>query len=132
MDALKTAGKIRFTGLAGTTVTEITSLIRSDRFDVVLTAFNYNVLLRDAKQELIPSAIERDMGVVLGSAMGQGFLTRRADEKIRLKPVWLATARQQQLLAYYKLLDDSGISTVEMCMRFPSRHRPASLWQSLR
>ncbi|NOZ41008.1 MAG: aldo/keto reductase [Planctomycetes bacterium] len=118
MDELKTAGKIRFTGLAGTTVTEMTSLVQSNRFDVVLTAFNYNVLFREARQTLIPSAIQQDMGVVLGSALGQGFLSRRADAEVSEQPIWLATTRQQQLLAYYDLLDESGITAVEMCLRF--------------
>jgi aryl-alcohol dehydrogenase-like predicted oxidoreductase len=96
----------------------MTSLVRSNLFDVVLTAFNYNTLFREASSELIPSAIERDMGVVLGSVMGQGFLARRADAEVRRKPVWLATERQQQLLAYYELLDQSGLTPVEMSLRF--------------
>lgn len=118
IEELKNAGKIRFAGLAGTTVTEMNALVASDRFEVLLTAFNYNALFREAKQELIPSAAERDMGIVLGSTMGQGFLTRRADEQVRSKPVWLSTARQQQLLAYYELLDESALSPVELCLRF--------------
>jgi aryl-alcohol dehydrogenase-like predicted oxidoreductase len=118
MDELKTAGKIRFTGLAGTTVTEMTSLVRSNRFDVVLTAFNYNVLFREARQTVIPAAVANKMGVVLGSTMGQGFLTARADAEVRSQPVWLAAARQQQFLAYYRLLDESGLSPAEMCLRF--------------
>ncbi len=48
IEQLKREGKIRFCGLAGTTVTEMTSLVESDRFDVVLTAFNYNALYREA------------------------------------------------------------------------------------
>jgi aryl-alcohol dehydrogenase-like predicted oxidoreductase len=118
LDELKVEGKIRFRGLAGTTVTELTALIRKGHFDVVLTAFNYNVLFREARDTVIPAAIERGMGIVLGSVMGQGFLTRRADGEVRDKPIWLATARQQQLLAYYKLLDEAGISAVELCLRF--------------
>ena len=118
IEELKEAGKIRFSGLAGTTVTEMTWLVNSDRFDVVLTAFNYNVLFREARSTVIPAAIERDMGVVLGSALGQGFLTRRADDEVRAKPIWLSSARQQQLLSYYKFLDESGLSPVEMCLRF--------------
>ncbi len=118
MDELKTAGKIRYTGLAGTTVTEMTSLVRSDRFDVVLTAFNYNILFREAKQTVIAAAKALDMGIVLGSSLGQGFLTRRADDEVAAKPIWLAAARQQQLIAYYKLLDESGMSAVELCLRF--------------
>ncbi len=118
LDELKQEGKIRFTGLAGTTVTEMTALIHSNYFDVVLTAFNFNVLFREAARELIPSAKARQMGVVAGSTLGQGFLSRRFDEEVRRKPIWLATARQQQLLAYYDLLDQSGLTAVELCLRF--------------
>lgn len=118
MDELKAAGKIRYNGLAGTTITEMTSLVRSNRFDVVLAAFNYNVLFREARQTLIPAALEHDMGIVLGSTMGQGFLTKRAEEEVRAQPVWLATARQQQLLGYYNLLDEAGMTAAEMCLRF--------------
>lgn len=118
MDELKAAGKIRFTGLAGTTVTEMSSLVRSNRFDVVLTAFNYNVLFRESKQTVIAAAKDNDMGIVLGSSLGQGFLTRRADTEVAAKPIWLAAARQQQFIEYYKLLDESGLSAVELCLRF--------------
>ncbi|MEO9591743.1 aldo/keto reductase [Rhodopirellula bahusiensis] len=118
MDELKAAGKIRYTGLAGTTVTELTSLVKSNRFDVVLTAFNYNVLFREAADSVIPAAVENDMGIVLGSAYGQGFLTRRADTEVLAKPIWLAEARQQQLLAYYELLDQAAMPAFEMCLRF--------------
>lgn len=118
MEELKAAGKIRHTGLAGTTVTEMTSLVGSDRFDVVLTAFNYNVLFREARDTVIAAATKHDMGIVLGSALGQGFLTRRADTEVRAKPIWLAEVRQKQLLAYYELLNEAGMSAVELCLRF--------------
>ena len=118
MEELKAAGKIRFTGLAGTTVTEMTALIGSNRFDVVLTAFNFNVLFREAATTVIPAAVANDMGIVLGSAFGQGFLTRRADDEVRRKPIWLAEDRQRQLLAYYELLDEAGMPAYEMCLRF--------------
>ncbi len=118
IEELKSAGKIRFSGLAGTTVTEMSSLVASDCFDVLLTAFNYNALFREAKQELIPAAVERDLGIVLGSTLGQGFLARRADDEVRRKPMWLSSARQQQLLAYYQLLDEAGMKPVELCLRF--------------
>ena len=118
MDELKAAGKIRHTGLAGTTVTEMTSLVDSGRFDVVLTAFNYNALFREAKDTVIAAAKKNDMGIVLGSVMGQGFLTRRADEEAQAKPIWLAETRREQLLAYYRLLDEAGMTAAELCLRF--------------
>lgn len=118
IEELKEAGKIRYSGLAGTTITEMTSLVSSDRFDVVLTAFNYNILFREAAETVIPAAIENDMGIVLGSAFGQGFLTRRADQEVRDKPIWLSDMRQEQLLAYYDLLDQAGLPAFEVCVRF--------------
>ncbi len=118
MEELKTAGKIRYQGLAGTTVTEMTSLVESDCFDVVLTAFNYNALFREAKDTVIAAAKEKDLGIVLGSALGQGFLTRRADEEVKAKPVWLSEARREQFLAYYNLLDEAGMTAAELCLRF--------------
>ncbi|TWT58616.1 General stress protein 69 [Thalassoglobus neptunius] len=118
MDDLKAEGKIRFSGLAGTTVTEMTSLIQSDRFDVVLTAFNYNVLFREAAETVIPAAVDHNMGVALGSVFGQGFLTRRADEEVRGNPFWLAESRREQLLAYYELLDELKLPAYELCLRF--------------
>jgi aryl-alcohol dehydrogenase-like predicted oxidoreductase len=116
MDELKAAGKIRYTGLAGTTVTELSSLVGSGRFDVVLTAFNYNALFREAASTVLPAAKEQDMGIVVGSAFGQGFLTRRADVKKR--PIWLSEKRAEQLQAYYDLLDQSGMPAHELCLRF--------------
>ncbi|GAB5405558.1 MAG: aldo/keto reductase [Aureliella sp.] len=118
VDELKGAGKIRFCGLAGTTVTELSSLIESKRFDVVLTAFNYNALYREAAGAVIPAALRHDMGIVVGSTFGQGFLTRRADDEVKARPLWLAESRQRQLLAYYDLLDQAGMPAFEMCLRF--------------
>lgn len=116
MDELKAAGKIRYTGLAGTTVTEMSSLVGSGRFDVVLTAFNYNALFREAETTIFPAAKQHDMGIVAGSTFGQGFLTRRTD--VTQRPIWLAEKRAEQLQAYYDLLDELGMPAYELCLRF--------------
>ncbi|GIW78838.1 MAG: dTDP-4-keto-L-6-deoxy-hexose 2,3-reductase [Gemmatales bacterium] len=118
LDQLKKAGDIRFTGLGGTTVAELAHCIRSDRFDVVLTAFNYSALFREAEWEVLPAAKERNMGVVLGSVLQQGALGRRYDEVVRRKPPWLSEPRRQQLLAFYQLLDELAMPIVELCIRF--------------
>lgn len=118
LEMLKKDGVIRFTGLGGTTTTEMAHLIRSDRFDVVLTAFNYNALFREASHEVFPDANARSMGIVLGSALQQGGLGRRYDDIVRAKPAWLSKPRQQQFLAFYRFLDKIGMSIVELCLRF--------------
>lgn len=118
LDDLKKRGLIRFTGLGGTTTTEMTHLVNSNRFDVVLTAFNYSALFREAANDLLPAAREKTMGIVLGSVLQQGGLGRRYDEVVRAKPAWLSRARQEQFLALYRLLDESGLSIVELGLRF--------------
>jgi aryl-alcohol dehydrogenase-like predicted oxidoreductase len=115
---LKRRGLVRFTGLGGTTVTEMTHLVRSGRFDVLLTAFNYSALFREAANELLPAAHERGMGVVLGSVLQQGALGRRYDAVVRSKPTWLSKPRQEQFLALYQFLDELGMPLVELCLRF--------------
>ena len=118
LDELKRSGIIRFSGLGGTTSTEMAHFVRSGKFDVVLTAFNYSTLFREATQEIFPAARERNMGVVIGSVLQQGALAVRYDEVVNRKPVWLAKARQEQFRALYRLLDEVGISVAELSLRF--------------
>jgi aryl-alcohol dehydrogenase-like predicted oxidoreductase len=118
MDDLKRRGLVRFTGLGGTTATEMAHCIHSGRFDVVLTAFNYSALFREAEHAVLPAARERNMGVVLGSVLQQGALGRRYDEVVRRKPIWLSKPRQEQLLAFYGLLDELGMPIVDLSLRF--------------
>jgi aryl-alcohol dehydrogenase-like predicted oxidoreductase len=118
LDELKRRGLVRFTGLGGTTVTEMAHLVRSGRFDVLLTAFNYSALFREAAHELLPAAREQGMGVVLGSVLHQGALARRYDAVVRSKPAWLAKPRQEQFLALYQFLDELGMPLVELGLRF--------------
>ena len=118
LDELKEDGVIRFTGLGGTTCAELAHCIRCGRFDVVLTAFNYSVLFREAEHEVIPAAKEQGMGIIIASALQQGGLGRRYDDAVRQKPPWLSKPRQQQFLALYELLDDLGMPLPELCLRF--------------
>jgi aryl-alcohol dehydrogenase-like predicted oxidoreductase len=118
MDELKAAGKIRFIGLAGTTVTEMSALVTSGKFDVVLTAFNYNALFREAESTVIAAAKANDMGIVMASSLGQGFLTRRADAELVNRPIWLSEPRALQMRAFYDLLDQSAMPAYELCLRF--------------
>lgn len=118
MRDLKKEGKIRFTGLGGTTMSEMASLIRAGGFDVVLTAFNYNLLFREAESTVMTAAKEKGMGIVIGSVLGQGALARRFDDVMRNPPNWLSPIRAQQFLALYEFVDDIGLSLVELGLRF--------------
>jgi len=118
LERLRAQGIIRFTGLGGTTLAEMTHFVKSGKFDVLLAAFNYNALFREAVHELLPAAVALNMGIVVGSVYGQGGLGRRFDQEVAEKPAWLSKPRQEQLLALYGLLDDSGLSLPELSLRF--------------
>jgi aryl-alcohol dehydrogenase-like predicted oxidoreductase len=118
LERLKAEGTVRFTGLGGTTTAELAHFVGSGRFDVVLTAFNYNSLFREALHEVLPAASSRRMGIIIGSVYGQGGLGRRYDSTVRSKPIWLSKPRQEQLLAFYALLDELGMPITELGLRF--------------
>jgi aryl-alcohol dehydrogenase-like predicted oxidoreductase len=118
LDQLKEDGVIRYTGLGGTTAHTLPHIIRTGRFDVVLTAFNYSLLWREAEIDVLPAAKEQGMGIVIGSPLQQGALAGRYDEQVRHGAPWLSSPRRAQYLALYAFLDELGMSLAELGLRF--------------
>lgn len=117
LEALKEEGRIRYLGLGGTTAYEMARLLRTGKFDVVLTAFNYSLLWQEAAHEVLPAAREHGVGVVVGSPLQQGALARRWEE-IDSGARWLSKPRREQFRALYRLLDDIDMSLPELALRF--------------
>ncbi|MCL4507443.1 MAG: aldo/keto reductase [Chloroflexi bacterium] len=115
---LKRQGIVRYIGLGGTTAYELPHIINTGRFDVVLTAFNYSLLWREAEREVLPAAIRQGMGIVIGSPLQQGALARRYDEEVRHGARWLSSPRRAQYIALYDFLDEVGIPLAELGLRF--------------
>lgn len=126
MDTLKQQGKIQYTGLGGTTVNEMHHFVSSGKFDVLLCAFNYSLLYREAALEVLPEAQVQGMGVMLGSVLQQGGLAKRYDEELKTKPVWMSAKRHEQFLTLYQLLDETGLSLPELAIRFTAAHPAVS------
>lgn len=123
LDELKGEGLVKFIGLGGTTTSEMAHLCRSGKFDVVLTAFNYSLLWREAALEVIPAAREQGMGIIVGSALQQGALSRRFDEAVNNPDVyWLSKPRREQFRKLYAFLDECGIPLPELGLRFVISH----------
>lgn len=119
LEDLKQRGVIRYTGLGGTTVYQMAHIVEKGNYDVLLTAFNYSLLFREAGETLIPAAKAKGMGVVAGSPLQQGWFSTRYTEIIRGDPpAWLAPQRAGQLLQLYDLSDQTGISVPELALRF--------------
>jgi aryl-alcohol dehydrogenase-like predicted oxidoreductase len=115
---LKAEGLIRFTGLGGTTPYVLARLCATRQFDVVLTAFNYSLLWREAGVAVIPEALKQGMGIVVGSPLQQGWLSRRFDEQLANPPAWLSPPRREQFLALYALVDELGLPLTDLAIRW--------------
>lgn len=115
---LREAGVIRFTGLGGTTAYRLAELCATGLFDVVLTAFNYSILWREAELHLLPAAAEAGMGIIVGTPFQQGALARRWDAELAGGAPWLSPPRRAQLLDLYRCLDDARIPVHEAALRF--------------
>jgi aryl-alcohol dehydrogenase-like predicted oxidoreductase len=118
LDELKRAGTIRFTGIGGTTAYEIVPIMETGRFDVVLTAFNYSLLWREAEIAVLPAARKQGMGIIVGSPLQQGALARRYDDEVNGGARWLSPPRREQYRALYALAEEAGIPLAEMGVRF--------------
>lgn len=114
---LKRQGIIRYIGLGGTTAYEIVPLINTGWFDVILTAFNYSLLWREAEIAVLPAAKAQGMGIIIGSPLQQGALARRYAE-VYTGARWLSPPRQQQYQALYALLDELSLPLAELALRF--------------
>jgi len=118
LDELKKSGTIRFAGIAGTTAYKMAHLIRSGKFEVVLTAFNYALLWREAAHEILPAAIEHNVGIVIGSPLQQGSLSQCWSEEIMDRAPWLCKPRREQLRALYRFVAETGLSLPEIALRW--------------
>ena len=114
---LKQEGLVRFIGLGGTTAYELARIAATGVFDVVLTAFNYSLLWREARIAVIPEAKRQNMGIVVGSPLQQGALSRRYDDEIDRGAPWLSSPRRAQYRALYAYLDEIGIPLPELGLR---------------
>lgn len=113
---LKDEKIIRFTGLGGTTPYQLPHIMATGFYDVVLTAFNYSLLWREAEIAVLPEAKRQNMGVVIGSPLQQGALARRYPE-VETGAQWLSPPRQEQYKRLYAFLDHVEMSLPEASLR---------------
>ena len=116
LEELKSEKIIRFTGLGGTTPYLLPYIMATGNYDVVLTAFNYSLLWREATIAVLPEAKRQNMGVIIGSPLQQGALARRYPE-VETGARWLSPPRQEQFKRLYAFLDDIELPLPEVCLR---------------
>ncbi|HEY3398663.1 MAG TPA: aldo/keto reductase [Armatimonadota bacterium] len=113
----KAQGLTRFIGAAGTTPYPMARVLATGNFDVVLTAFQYSLLWREAEWEVLPTAAGLGMGIVCGSPLQQGWLSARFDDEVNNAP-WLNLPRRRQFQALYSYLDEINLPITEVALRW--------------
>lgn len=109
----------KFSGLGGTTSDEMPLIMDTGNFDVVLSAFNYDLLWRDAEKGIFRNAQKHNMGIVCGSPLHQGLLAKIYQKDVIDNPIpQLNPIRRMQFIELYDLVNDIKISLPELSIRF--------------
>ena len=96
----KAEGLCRYTGVTGNTVDGVGTAFSNVNVDVCLIAFNYDILRRRTRRELIPLAQAKKANVVLGAVI------RLPDDM------------PDQLESLQAVARESGISVLELTLRY--------------
>ena len=103
MDVLrdvKEEGLCRYIGITGNNAERVSAVLQNVDVDVCLPAFDYNILRRGTRREVIPLAKSRGVTVLLGAV-------------IRIEP-----EMEAQMDGLYSVQRESGLSHVELTVRF--------------
>ncbi len=118
LEEARETGKADYIGLGGTTAYEMAHVIKTGSFQVLLTAFQYSLLWREAEHAVLPAAIDHGMGIICGSPLQQGALAKLYRDEIKNGAGWLSPPRQKQFGCLYQLVQDTGIELPELALRF--------------
>jgi aryl-alcohol dehydrogenase-like predicted oxidoreductase len=122
---VKDQRRARFLGISGNNAHLLAKVLREMEtpIDVVLTAFQYSLLWRNAPHELFPLAAELDVGVVLGAPLQQGRLGQAYPEWVRNPPDWMDEDLRARYERLYAIHAETGLSLAELAIRFLLRDR---------
>jgi L-galactose dehydrogenase len=115
LEKLRRDGKIRYLGVTTRNLPLLMSYMITDRFDSIQFYARYMLIDHTAKDEVIPLAKGKQMGVINGSVLGLGMLADAPahflEEDVRLKSL-----SRIEKLAFLRKTEPRGL--IEPAMRF--------------
>jgi len=113
-------GMARHLGISGNNAHLLAKVLKESRWpiDVVLVAFQYSLVWRNAREHLLPLAREKGVGVVLGAPLQQGRLAVPYTEWLEKPPDWMDKDLGERFRSLYAIQRESGLSLAELGMRF--------------
>ena len=116
----KAQGLTRYLGMSGNNAHLVAKVLREIglEIDVVVMAFQYNLIWRNAVENFLPAAKEKDVGVVLGTPFQQGRLAVPKQEWLNDPPAWMDDDTRERFRALYEIQRECGLTLAELGMRF--------------
>jgi L-galactose dehydrogenase len=112
LEKLKQEGQVRFIGVTGYSLNQLTELIQSQSLDLVLSYCHYNLLDQRLNEKLLPTVKTKGLGLINASVTHMGVLTEQGP------PDWHPATQEvreaSQKAAAYCRQQGSSLSTVAL------------------
>jgi aryl-alcohol dehydrogenase-like predicted oxidoreductase len=125
LEAFKRDGLVRAIGLAGYLDRDrLADYLSTGRFDVLMTLMHYDLAVQAARQRLLPTARQHDVGVIIAAPFRQGVLAVRQPEAVAQMKRTGHYAHGfdadvvRRMDALYALSDVTGICLPELSLRY--------------
>jgi aryl-alcohol dehydrogenase-like predicted oxidoreductase len=116
----KEQGIIKHLGISGNNAHLLARVLKDIdlEVEVILVAFQYSLIWRNARKYLLDVAKDLDIGVVLGAPLQQGRLAVPHPEYFKDQPSWMDDDTRQRFAKLYEIQKETGLSLAEMACRF--------------
>lgn len=114
----KASGKARFVGLTAKDARRTERLLEHIEVDSLMTAHQYNPIVRNADRFLLPIVEERQMGAVLGAALMKGWVAVPQWQWQESPPEWMDSTFHDAYFGYLDIWKHSGLGLPELSLRW--------------
>jgi len=114
----KAAGKARFIGITGKDARRLARIVSAIEIDSMMMAHQFNPILRNAGQYLLPVTTAKNVGVVNGAAFMKGWLATPQVQWRDQPPSWMDEPFRRAYFAYLDIHTRSGLPLAELTLRW--------------
>ena len=113
-------GMAKHLGISGNNAHLLAKVLQQAELEIeiVLVAFQYNLIWRNACEYVLPLAGDLGVGVVLGAPLQQGRLAVPRPEWLENPPEWMDEDLRTRFGELYEIHGETGMSLAELAIRF--------------
>jgi len=118
MKKAQAAGKIRFIGISPNTTEGAMAAVNSGSYDTI--QITYNMIHREMESEVIPAAIQNNIGIIIRGGLGYGRFSPAAKDSL--------TSEEKEIIEnLHSLLSPEYPSLINLAIRFLLSNKDISL-----